>query len=189
MGLRWRRARVTDISHMEAHRGPPHVQNAILPAFPRKLSSPSTKRSIQSRSIQVGSSLLSLFSQFARTTKSSIIYDLAFLLASLMMARMLSRTDFGRLDRASKIWAMSGRDSHRDAPGPAPLKSAFTQTPTASGDTASGRRSCKPLSIRARYCQSRRRCASLLRGLNGCRFVRNLTACGGRVNLHAMSSA
>jgi hypothetical protein len=68
--------------------------------------------------------LFSLLSQFARTTKSRVIYDLAFLLASLMMARMLSRTDSGRLDRASENWAMSGRDSHGDAPEPAPLKSA-----------------------------------------------------------------
>ena len=69
--------------------------------------------------------LHSPFSQFAPTSKRQFIYDLAFLLASLMVGRMLSRIDSGRLDRASESWAMSGRVSHRDAPEPAPLKSAF----------------------------------------------------------------
>jgi len=69
--------------------------------------------------------LFSLLSQFAPTSKSQFIYDLAFLLASQMIAMMLSRTDSGRLDRASENWAMTCRVSHRDAPGPAPLNSAF----------------------------------------------------------------
>jgi hypothetical protein len=52
--------------------------------------------------------LLSLFSQSARTTKSSIIKNLAFLLASLMMAGMAYRVASGRLDRASQSAPMSG---------------------------------------------------------------------------------